>query len=54
MLKGRGAVAALGLAHLVRLPTAFHREQGQLLTLISEQQAFADGDAGVVGVEHDR
>ena len=54
VLEGGGAVAALGLLHLVGFPAALHREHGQVLALVSEQEPVAHGDAGVVGVEHDR
>ena len=54
MLEGGGAVAALGLLDLVRLPAALDREHGELLAAVGEQQPLADRDAGVVAVEDDR
>ena len=54
VFEGGGAVTAHGLLDLVGFPAALHRQHRQVLAPIGEQQALADGDAGVIGVKDDR
>jgi len=54
MLDRGGAVAALSLTRLIRLPATLHRQHCQLLTPIGEQQLVAHSNRSVIGVEDDR
>ena len=54
VLNGGGAVAALGFSHFVGFPLVLHLEDGQVLTLVGEQQLVAHHHVIAVGVHHDR
>ena len=54
MLDRCGAVTALGLRDLVRLPLRLNLENGQILSLVSEQHAVTDHHIVAIGVHHNR
>ena len=54
MLDRGGAVAALGLGHLVGLPLRLHLKHRQVLALVGEQHAVAHHHIIPIGIHHDR